>query len=125
MSTPEADDGLVHEAAPPAGNEIHLPGPSLQPLLLTLGITATLVLTAYLHIGVVIGLLPTTGLTLPFISWQGHIGGLLVGVLAGAAIGGLPTRAPHRLATRWQGVGLGGIAVLVVLVALAAQATRG
>ena len=26
-------------------------------------------LTAYLHIGVVIGLLPTTGLTLPFVSY--------------------------------------------------------
>ena len=26
-------------------------------------------ITAYLHIGVVIGLLPTTGLTLPFISY--------------------------------------------------------
>ena len=32
------------------------------------GLTFTTVLTAYLHIGVVIGLLPTTGLTLPFIS---------------------------------------------------------
>ena len=29
----------------------------------------TIVLTAYLHIGVAIGLLPTTGLTLPFISY--------------------------------------------------------
>ena len=28
---------------PPAGEEIHLPGPSLQPLLLTVGITAALV----------------------------------------------------------------------------------
>ena len=28
---------------PPAGEHIHLPGPSLQPLLLTLGITLTLV----------------------------------------------------------------------------------
>ena len=28
---------------PPAGEEIHLPGPSLQPILLTLGITLTLV----------------------------------------------------------------------------------
>jgi len=37
--------------------------------LVAIGITATMVLTAYLHIGVVIGLLPTTGLTLPFISY--------------------------------------------------------
>jgi cell division protein FtsW len=37
--------------------------------LVAVGLTATLVMTAYLHIGVVIGLLPTTGLTLPFISY--------------------------------------------------------
>src|SRR4029079_8300906 len=34
--------------------------------LVAIGLTFTTVLTAYLHIGVVIGLLPTTGLTLPF-----------------------------------------------------------
>ena len=28
---------------PPAGEEIHLPGPSLQPLLLTIGLTIALV----------------------------------------------------------------------------------
>jgi cell division protein FtsW len=33
------------------------------------GITSTVVITAFLHIGVAIGLLPTTGLTLPFISY--------------------------------------------------------
>ena len=37
--------------------------------LVAVGITATMMVTAYLHIGVVIGLLPTTGLTLPFISY--------------------------------------------------------
>jgi cell division protein FtsW len=37
--------------------------------LLALGLTATTVVTAYLHVGVVIGLLPTTGLTLPFFSY--------------------------------------------------------
>ena len=37
--------------------------------LLALGLTFTTVLTAYLHIGVVVGLLLTTGLTLPFISY--------------------------------------------------------
>ena len=37
--------------------------------LVAVGLTFTLVLTAYLHIGVVIGLLPTTGLTLPFVSF--------------------------------------------------------
>jgi cell division protein FtsW len=37
--------------------------------LFAVGITATTVITAYLHIGVVVGLLPTTGLTLPFVSY--------------------------------------------------------
>lgn len=37
--------------------------------LVAVGITVTIILTAYLHIGVVTGLLPTTGLTLPFISY--------------------------------------------------------
>ncbi|MBI2795607.1 MAG: cell division protein FtsW [Gemmatimonadetes bacterium] len=37
--------------------------------LTAIGLTFTIVLTAFLHIGVAIGLLPTTGLTLPFISY--------------------------------------------------------
>jgi cell division protein FtsW len=37
--------------------------------LVALGLTVTTAMTAYLHIGVVVGLLPTTGLTLPFISF--------------------------------------------------------
>jgi cell division protein FtsW len=37
--------------------------------LVAVGITTTIVITAYLHIGVVIGMLPTTGLTLPFVSY--------------------------------------------------------
>ncbi len=37
--------------------------------LLAVGLTFTTVLTAFIHIGVVIGLLPNTGLTLPFVSW--------------------------------------------------------
>lgn len=41
--------------------------PFLQ--LVAVGLTFTVVLTAYLHIGVATGLLPTTGLTLPFISY--------------------------------------------------------
>jgi len=41
--------------------------PFLQ--LVAVGLTFTTVLTAFLHVGVVIGLLPTTGLTLPFISY--------------------------------------------------------
>ncbi len=41
--------------------------PFLQ--LVAVGLTVTMVLTAYLHFGVATGLLPTTGLTLPFISY--------------------------------------------------------
>ena len=37
--------------------------------LVAIGLTVTVVITAFLHIGVVVGLLPTTGLTLPFISY--------------------------------------------------------
>ena len=37
--------------------------------LMAIGLTVTMVITAFLHLGVVIGLLPTTGLTLPFISY--------------------------------------------------------
>ncbi len=41
--------------------------PFLQ--LVAVGLTFTTVLTAFLHIGVVLGLLPTTGLSLPFVSY--------------------------------------------------------
>jgi cell division protein FtsW len=37
--------------------------------LVAIGLTVNVIVTAYLHLGVVIGLLPTTGLTLPFISY--------------------------------------------------------
>jgi cell division protein FtsW len=37
--------------------------------LVAIGLTVTVVTTAFLHLGVVVGLLPTTGLTLPFISY--------------------------------------------------------
>jgi cell division protein FtsW len=57
--------------------------PFLQ--LTAIGITVTVVLTAYLHIGVAIGLLPTTGLTLPFISYGRSnliLSMLMTGILA-------------------------------------------
>ena len=37
--------------------------------LTAIGITMTMTITAFVHIGVAIGMLPTTGLTLPFISY--------------------------------------------------------
>jgi len=58
----------------------HARTPFLQ--LVAIGITVTTVFTAYLHIGVVIGLLPTTGLTLPFVSY-GRSNVLLTMVMTG------------------------------------------
>ncbi len=37
--------------------------------LVAVGLTFTVVSTAFIHLGVVVGLLPTTGLTLPFVSY--------------------------------------------------------
>lgn len=54
--------------APPVGEHIHLPGPSLQPLLLALGITLTLIgvtLGRFLMIG---GLVLTVWVTARWIS---------------------------------------------------------
>jgi cell division protein FtsW len=53
--------------------------------LLAIGATFTMIVTAYLHVGVVIGLLPTTGLTLPFISY-GRSNLLLSLVLTGILV---------------------------------------
>lgn len=61
--------------------------------LVAVGITVTMIVTAYLHIGVVIGLLPTTGLTLPFVSY-GRSNILLSLVMTGILvnIGSTPER---------------------------------
>ena len=53
--------------------------------LVAIGLTATTTITAYLHIGVVIGLLPTTGLTLPFVSY-GRSNLVLTFVLTGILV---------------------------------------
>ncbi|HEX7122393.1 MAG TPA: putative peptidoglycan glycosyltransferase FtsW [Gemmatimonadaceae bacterium] len=57
--------------------------PFLQ--LVAVGLTVTTVITAFLHIGVVIGLLPTTGLTLPFVSY-GRTNLLLSFVMTGILV---------------------------------------
>jgi cell division protein FtsW len=57
--------------------------PFLQ--LVATGLTLTTVITAFLHIGVVIGLLPTTGLTLPFVSY-GRTNLLLSFVMTGILV---------------------------------------
>ena len=52
---------------PPAGEEIHLPGPSLQPVLLTLGITLTLVGVTFGLWMVVAGLILTIAVIIRWI----------------------------------------------------------
>jgi Flp pilus assembly protein TadB len=48
----------LEDEAPPAGEEIHLPGPSILPLLLAVGITLTLVgLTTFIELTVIGGVL--------------------------------------------------------------------
>jgi O-antigen ligase len=46
----------VEEAPPPAGEEIHMPGPSVLPLLLAVGITVALVGVTISPIFIVAGL---------------------------------------------------------------------
>ena len=46
---------------PPAGEEIHLPGPSIQPVLLAFGITLGIVGITTFFVLVVIGVLITIG----------------------------------------------------------------
>jgi len=53
--------------------------------LVAVGIVATIVISAFLHIGVTIGLLPNTGVTLPFISY-GRSSILLTLVLTGILV---------------------------------------
>jgi membrane associated rhomboid family serine protease len=50
-----------------------------------------------------------------FISWQGHLGGLVGGVLIALVL----AYSPRRQRPLWQSVGLGGIAVLLVVALVA------
>ena len=61
MSTLEPDP-------PPAGEEIHLPGPSLQPILLAFGITLTLVGVTLGMFLLVSGLILTVWVTIRWIA---------------------------------------------------------
>jgi hypothetical protein len=49
----------MERPVPPPGEEIHLPGPSLQPLLVALGVTLTLIGVTFAFWLVVIGIVLT------------------------------------------------------------------
>ena len=65
----------------------------------------------------IIGLNVVITFTVPNVSWQGHLGGFLGGVLVGAVLVFAP-RGPRRPVWQWAGVGL---VVLLVLAAIAAR----
>jgi len=52
---------------PPAGEEIHLPGPSVQPLLLTLGITMALLGVTIFFPFVIAGLILTVAVIIRWV----------------------------------------------------------
>jgi tetrahydromethanopterin S-methyltransferase subunit C len=56
------------QAPPPVGEEIHLPGPSLQPVLLAVGITLTLVGVTLGRFLLVAGLIMTVWVTIRWIA---------------------------------------------------------
>jgi len=69
--------------------------------LTAIGLTCATSITAYLHIGVVIGLLPTTGLTLPFVSFGRSnlvLSFILTGILVN--IGSVRERVYGAMATQ-------------------------
>ena len=53
---------------PPTGEEIHIPGPSIQPVLLTIGITVALVGVTTSVVLVVAGLILTVAVILRWIA---------------------------------------------------------
>ncbi|GAA1817235.1 rhomboid family intramembrane serine protease [Nesterenkonia flava] len=57
-----------------------------------------------------IGINMVVSFLVPNISWQGHLGGLVTGALVALII----TRAPRRGRALWQGAGLLGVAALLV-----------
>jgi hypothetical protein len=57
---------------PPAGEEIHLPGPSIQPLLLTVGITMGLLGVTIFFPFVIAGVLLSLGVIVSWIRGARH-----------------------------------------------------
>jgi hypothetical protein len=56
------------QQAPPVGEEIHLPGPTLQPLLLTVGLTMLIVGVTTTMIFVIAGAILAIGVTIRWIA---------------------------------------------------------
>lgn len=61
---------------------------------------------------VLIAINVAVSLLVPNISWQGHLGGLLTGLLCALVIARVP-RGPHR--SLWQGLGLAAVAAALVV----------
>ena len=57
---------------PPAGEDIHIPGPSIQPLLLTVGITMTLLGVTISPVLLVAGLILTVAVLFAWIRGAGR-----------------------------------------------------
>lgn len=58
----------LDQQVPPAGEEIHLPGPTLQPLLLTVGLTVILLGVTTTIVLVIAGLVLTVGVLIRWIA---------------------------------------------------------
>jgi cell division protein FtsW len=85
------------------GIRIALHAPDRFGLLLAVGVTAWFCVQAFVNIGAVIGILPITGVPLPFVSAGGSSlvfgmagAGLLLSVARQATVRALPPRAPGR-----------------------------
>jgi cell division protein FtsW len=83
------------------GVRVALHAPDRFGLLLAIGVTAWFGVQAFVNIGAVIGILPITGVPLPFVSAGGSAllftmaaGGLLLSVARQARTTSLPPRAP-------------------------------
>jgi hypothetical protein len=72
MSTSSLDPQPPGEELPPVGEEIHLPGPSILPLLLAVGLTLALVGVTVSPAVSVIGLLITIPVIVCWVRSTGH-----------------------------------------------------
>lgn len=74
----------MERPVPPPGEEIHLPGPSLQPLLVAVGITVALIGVTFSLVLVIAGTILTV---VTIVRWVADVG---------SDIEELPLEAPHH-----------------------------